>query len=223
MIKRAFDLFFSVAFLIPLAPLLLPLAILLRLTGEREVFYFQERVGKGGRIFKLAKFATMLKDSPQLPGGDVTMGSRDPRILPVGGLLRKTKINEIPQLINILKGDISVVGPRPLTPRNFEYYPKDIKDIIKQMQPGLTGVGSIIFRNEEAIIEKSSKDALTCYEMDIAPYKGRLEVWYYENRSLLLDFKVVFLTGWVVLFRESMLHRKVLNNLPPPPVGLFEE
>jgi lipopolysaccharide/colanic/teichoic acid biosynthesis glycosyltransferase len=94
---------------------MLPLALLLKLTGEGEVFYIQPRTGKGGKPFGLIKLATMLKDSPNLPGGEVTLAN-DPRVLPLGRFLRKTKLNELPQLWNIFKGEMSFVGPRPLVP-----------------------------------------------------------------------------------------------------------
>ena len=111
--ERFFDVFLSSIALIFLSPLLLPIIIILKLTGEGEVFFMQERIGRNGRLFKLIKFATMLKNSPNLGTGTVTM-KHDPRILPVGKFLRKTKINELPQLLNILLGDMSVVGPRLL-------------------------------------------------------------------------------------------------------------
>lgn len=211
--KRAFDIVSSGIFIIVISPLLIPLMILLRFTGEGKVFYVQQRIGKGGKHFGLLKFATMLENSPYLAGGDVTMGN-DPRVLPVGRFLRKTKINELPQLINIFKGDISVVGPRPLTPRNFAYYSKDIQENIKQLKPGLTGIGSIVFRDEESILASSPKPHLQCYEEDIAPYKGSLEVWYKKNQSFFLDLQLIFLTIWVILFPKSNLYITLYQDLP---------
>ena len=215
--KRLLDLFFSWGFLIILTVPLLPIALLLRITGEGQIFYLQKRVGKHGQVFGLFKFATMLKDSPNLPGGDITMGNRDPRILPFGNILRTTKINEIPQLINILKGELSIVGPRPLTPRNFGYYTEETQNTIKKMTPGLTGIGSIVFRDEASIIDNSPKDAHMCYKEDIAPYKGELEVWYYKNCSMLIDLKLIFLTAWIIFFPKSRLYENVLCNLPTRP------
>ena len=118
---RFFDLIISITGIVFLSPLFIPVCILLVLTGENKVFYKQIRIGKNGQPFHLLKFATMLEDSPNLPGGDITSGN-DPRVLPFGKFLRKSKINELPQLVNILKGDMSLVGPRPLTPKNFSYY-----------------------------------------------------------------------------------------------------
>ena len=116
--ERFFDIFFSGLALLFLSPLLVPIFIILKFSGEGEVFFLQERIGKGGDVFKLFKFATMLKDSPNIGTGTVTMKG-DPRVLPVGKFLRKTKINELPQLLNIFFGDMSVIGPRPLTPKTF--------------------------------------------------------------------------------------------------------
>ena len=211
--KRVFDIISSGILLLVISPLLIPIMILLRLTGEGKVFYIQQRVGKGGQPFGLIKFATMLENSPNLPGGDVTMGN-DPRVLPMGRILRKTKINELPQLINILKGDISVVGPRPLTPKTFSYYPKQIKEELKDLKPGLTGIGSIVFRDEESILANSDKPHLQCYEEDIAPYKGDLEVWYKKNQSFFLDTQLIFLTIWVIIFPNSRVYESLYSDLP---------
>lgn len=219
MLKRTLDIILSGVALIVLFPLLPPIALILRLTGEGEIFYIQPRIGKGGKTFGLIKFATMLKDSPNLPGGDVTLAN-DPRVLPVGRFLRKTKINELPQLWNVFKGDMSIVGPRPLTPRNFELYPFNIKAEIKSLQPGLTGLGSIVFRDEETIIACSNKPSMECYCEDIAPYKGRLEVWYKKNRTLWIDIMLICLTGWVILFPNSKAHEKVFRKLPECTPGL---
>ena len=211
--KRIFDIVSSGIFITIISPLLIPLMILLRFTGEGKIFYVQQRIGKGGKQFGLLKFATMLENSQNLPGGDVTMGN-DPRVLPVGKFLRKTKINELPQLLNIFKGDISVVGPRPLTPKTFAFYPKRIQEEIKHLKPGLTGIGSIVFRDEESILANSPKPHLQCYEEDIAPYKGELEVWYKENKSFMLDIQLIFLTIWVIIFPNSRIYESLYSGLP---------
>ncbi|GGF51668.1 sugar transferase [Echinicola rosea] len=213
MLKRAFDIISSLIVLVLISPLMIPIMILLRLTGEGKVFYIQQRVGKSGKNFGLFKFATMLENSPNLAGGDVTAGS-DPRVLPVGRVLRKTKINEIPQLLNIFLGDISVVGPRPLTPRTFGFYPESIQVQIRDLKPGLTGIGSIVFRDEESVLANSPKPHLQCYQEDIAPYKGELEVWYKKNYSFKLDILLIFLTAWAIFFPKSNLHLKLFKDLP---------
>ncbi len=216
MIKRIFDIISSSIAIIVLSPFLIPVIIVLKFTGEGYIFYTQKRIGMNGVTFNLLKFATMLKDSPNMTGGDITMG-RDPRVLPFGRILRKTKINELPQLFNIFKGDISVVGPRPLTPSTFAYYPEHVKNSIIDLKPGLTGIGSIVFRDEESIISRSTKSHVDCYREDISPYKGELEIWYKKNQSFFLDMKLIFLTAWAVIFSKSRLHEKMLNDLPPIP------
>jgi lipopolysaccharide/colanic/teichoic acid biosynthesis glycosyltransferase len=211
--KRLFDVFSSAALIIVVSPLLIPLMIVLSLTGEGKIFYVQQRVGQGGNLFGLLKFATMLEDSPNMAGGDVTYG-KDPRVLPLGGILRKTKINELPQLLNIFLGHISVVGPRPLTPKTFGYYPEEIQKEIKYLKPGLTGIGSIVFRDEEGVLSRSPKPHLDCYREDIAPYKGQLELWYKNHHSFFVDMQLVFLTAWAILVPSSDLHFRLYKDLP---------
>jgi len=207
-----------VALLVLAIPLLLVMVIL-RLTGEGEVWYLQQRVGLGGRRFKVFKFATMRKDSERTGTGDITLRN-DSRVLPFGKILRKTKINELPQIINIFIGDMSLVGWRPLMPRSFEYYPPQVQARIINLKPGLTGIGSICFRDEEAITAAATKPPERVYREDIAPYKGELELWYQQHQSFLLDLKLIFLTGWVVLHPDSTLYRRWLKNLPPCPEAL---
>jgi lipopolysaccharide/colanic/teichoic acid biosynthesis glycosyltransferase len=193
--------------------------LILRLTGEGDVWYLQERVGLMGRRFKVYKFATMRRDSEVTGTKDITLRN-DPRVLSMGRLLRKGKINELPQLINIFKGDMSFVGWRPLMPKSFLYYPPHVQERIIHAKPGLTGVGSIIFRDEEAITARAQKPPERVYREDIAPYKGELELWYQQHQSFWLDLKLIFLTAWVVLRPGSRLHEKWLKGLPPRPAGL---
>lgn len=215
--KRLFDFLFALFFLLLLSPLLLPIIIILLLTGEHKVFYTQQRVGKNGKMFGLIKFATMLSNSSQMKGGDITT-QNDPRVLPVGRILRKTKINELPQLINILIGDMSVVGPRPLTTRTFDYYPEELKPIIQSVTPGLTGIGSIVFRDEESFVSNSKEDPHTYYQSNISPFKGQLESWYAENRTFIMDIRIIFLTAWVILFPQSNKIRNSFPSLPKHPI-----
>jgi lipopolysaccharide/colanic/teichoic acid biosynthesis glycosyltransferase len=201
-----------------LSPLLVPVAILLRLTGEGEVFFLQERVGKGGKKFKLYKFATMLKNSPGIGTGTVTV-KNDPRILPMGHFLRKTKINELPQLLNILLGDMSVVGPRPQTQRCFDAYTPSQQKAMVQVRQGLSGIGSIIFRDEESLLH-GQRDSLQFYDEVIAPYKGALEEWYVANQGLRTYMMCIVVTAWVVVFKKSTLVWRVFADLPQPPMEL---
>jgi lipopolysaccharide/colanic/teichoic acid biosynthesis glycosyltransferase len=216
--QRFFDILFSGLALLVLAPLLIPIIIILRLTGEGEIFFTQQRIGKGGKPFGLLKFATMLKDSPNIGTGTVTLKD-DPRILPFGRFLRKTKINELPQLINILKGDMSVVGPRPQAPRCFGAFPKAMQEEIVKVRPGLSGIGSIIFRDEENLLHDSD-EPVRFYDEVIAPYKGALEEWYIQNQNLRNYFLLIFMTVWVVLFPKSQIVWRFLEGLPVPPTEL---
>jgi lipopolysaccharide/colanic/teichoic acid biosynthesis glycosyltransferase len=211
--KRIFDFTLSLIALVILSPLLIPIVIILLLTGEHYVFYTQKRIGKGGNEFGLLKFATMLKNSPNIGSGDVTL-SHDPRVLPIGRFLRSTKINELPQLLNILLGDMSFVGPRPLTPRVFNYYNEEAKDIVIKMKPGLTGAGSIIFRDEESILGKSKLPWEECVKQEIMPRKAAAEKWYFQHQDFITDISLIFITVWVVLFPESTILKKVFKDLP---------
>jgi lipopolysaccharide/colanic/teichoic acid biosynthesis glycosyltransferase len=212
-IKRFFDILFSLLALIILLPIFIPVVIILLVTGEHEVFYKQERVGYKNRIFGILKFATMVKNSPNIGSKDLTTRN-DPRVLPFGRFLRKTKLNELPQLINILVGDMSFVGPRPLMKSGFDRYSDDLKAKVYNVQPGLTGIGSIVFRDEELIITQSKLSPEDTYRNIILPYKGALELWYQEHRNFYTDFMLMFLTGWYVLFPNSKLVHKVFPGLP---------
>lgn len=212
--QRILDITLSFWALLFLSPLLIPIVIILKFTGEREVFYLQERIGRNGEVFMLYKFVTMLKDSPNFATGTVTVKD-DPRILRVGKFLRKTKINELPQLLNILFGDMSLIGPRPLTKQTFEAYSADIQEIIKKVRPGLSGVGSIIFRGEEDILA-GANGSLDFYKEKIAPYKGALEAWYVANSSLINYAKAISITVIVVLFPRSQIAWNSFENLPIP-------
>ena len=189
---RIFDILFSISALIVLMPIFLPICVVLRLTGEGEIFYLQERIGCGGKPFDLLKFATMLKNSPQIGTGAITV-RKDPRVLPVGRFLRKTKINELPQILNILRGDMSIVGPRPLMQKQFEFYDDVARQQIVSLRPGLTGVGSLLFRDEERFFDGNS-DPDTIYRAKISPAKQILELWYVDNVGLGLYFKLIIMT-----------------------------
>ena len=212
---RFFDIILSSLALCILSPILITVAILLRFTGECEVFFLQERIGKGGKKFKLYKFATMLKNSPDIGTGTVTVKD-DPRVLPVGKVLRKTKINELPQLLNIFFGDMSVIGPRPLTPQTFGVYSKSTQLLIGQVRPGLSGVGSIIFRGEEDLMQGDTA-TVEFYERVIAPYKGKLEEWFVSNQSLYLYFIAIVVTVIVVVNPRVKVAWRFFKDLPEPP------
>lgn len=212
--KRTIDIIASLIALLILLPLFIPIIILLKLTAEGEVFYFQERIGLKNKKFMIWKFATMLKNSMNLGTGSITL-QNDFRVTKLGKILRKTKINELPQIINILKGDISIVGPRPLVTKTFSAYTNDVQSKIYNVKPGLTGIGSIVFRDEESLISSiKDEDPHKFYERVIAPYKGELEMWYQNKKSTLLDISLIFLTVWVVIFPKSKIYLKLYKDLP---------
>jgi len=212
-IKRFLDILLSLVALIILLPLFIPIIIILLVTGEHEVFFRQDRVGYHNEIFRIWKFATMLKNSPNMGHGDVTV-RKDPRITSFGRFLRISKINELPQIFNILTGDMSFVGPRPLMKVGFDRYTDEMKSKVYRVKPGLTGIGSIVFRDEEMIITKSSLPPHECYRTVILPYKGALEVWYQQHVSFYTDFMIIFLTAWYIIFPNSNLVNKVFPSLP---------
>lgn len=207
--------FLAILFLLPIFLIIIPV---LRFTGEGEVFYRQERSGLNGIKFNILKFATMKKNSPSLEGGMLTV-ENDPRILPLGHFLRASKINELPQIINILIGDMSLIGPRPLTKEIISYYDNDSKMLILSTRPGLSGIGSIIFRNEQEILS-SVGNRHDFYSKEIAPYKMKLEIWYVKNKNLSLNLKLILFTLLAVIFKSSKSHWKFLKNLPDKPDSL---
>ena len=215
-LKRTFDVLSSGIAILILSPILIPVIIGLKLTGEGYVFYKQERVGYKNKKFLIWKFATMLKDSANMPGGIMTT-KKDPRITPMGGFLRKSKINELPQLFNVFFGRMSVVGPRPVMRVSFEAYPNEVQKTIYNVNPGLTGIGSIIFRDEETLItnvKNNGGDVWEFYKGKIYPFKGELEIWYQQHNSFFLDLQLIFMTAWVILSPTSKLYEKWFKDLP---------
>lgn len=210
--KRLLDIFIAGIALILLSPILIPVMLILWLSGEHAVFYFQKRVGYKNKEFNIWKFATMLKNSPNMGTGEITLRN-DPRVLPFGKFLRITKINELPQIFNVLKGDMSIVGPRPLMPVSFNLYSDAVKARIFDSKPGMTGIGSIIFRDEERIISLSD-DPKKMYAQIVYPYKEKLEMWYLQKASMLTDFKIIFLTAWSIIFPKNQMAHKLFKDLP---------
>lgn len=212
---RVLDFIFSTVALLVLTPLLLPICLLLRFTGEGEVFYAQTRIGLNGKTFRLLKFATMLKNSPQIGAGAITV-TNDPRVLPIGRFLRKTKINELPQILNILLGDMSIVGPRPLMPKQFGFYDDAAQKKIASVRPGLTGVGSLVFRDEERFFDGSSNPD-DIYRAKISPAKQMLELWYIDNVGFRLYFELIIMTVLLVVLPNydgsRILDREIREQL----------
>tara|TARA_B100000886_G_scaffold80657_2_gene52467 strand:+ start:116 stop:781 length:666 start_codon:yes stop_codon:yes gene_type:complete len=213
---RIFDFLLSLIALFLLSPIFLIVILVLRLTGEGKVFYYQKRIGKGKKIITLYKFATMISGSEKT--GTITV-KNDPRILPFGAFLRDTKINELVQLVNIIKGDMSLIGPRPQTKESFELFDRDTQNIIGSLKPGLSGLGSIVFSNEEAMLENEI-DPKDFYRKFIAPFKGKLEIWYSNNINTKIYFALIFLTLVAVLFKKNGIPYRFFNSLPEVPENL---
>ncbi|HQU31578.1 MAG: sugar transferase [Planctomycetia bacterium] len=188
--KRLFDLVFSVIGLIVCLPLFVLIAFLIKCNSRGPVFFIQKRVGKGFRLFKLYKFRTMITDASQ-KGLQVTAVG-DPRITKVGRFLRKTKIDELPQLINVFKGDMSLVGPRPEVPKYVEIFREDYQDILK-IKPGITDYATIEFRDEEGVLEKF-EDPEDGYIREVLPIKIKLYKKYLEDSGFFTDVKLIVLT-----------------------------
>jgi lipopolysaccharide/colanic/teichoic acid biosynthesis glycosyltransferase len=213
-VKRLFDLFISLLALIVLSPIWIVSIIFLAFTGEREIFYLQKRIGYKSKPFFIWKFATMLKNSPNIGTGEITL-RKDPRVTNVGMILRKTKINELPQIINVLKGEMSIVGPRPLMEVSYNLYEPEIGQKIYTSTPGITGISSLIFRDEEKIVSQSANPREVYVK--IFPYKASLELWYKENASLFVDCMIIFLTAYSLFFPGNTMVYKVFKTLPQRP------
>ena len=213
-VKRLIDLLIAGIALIILSPVLIPVMIILLVTGEKEVFYFQKRVGYKNKPFDIWKFATMQKNSPDIGTGEITLRN-DPRVTKFGKILRMTKMNELPQIINVLKGDMSIVGPRPLMNVSFQLYAPEVRARIYNVKPGITGIGSLIFRDEEKMVSESP-DPRAMYNA-IYPYKAALEIWYQEHFSLYTDVMIIFLTAWSIISPNNNLVGKIFKDLPVRP------
>jgi lipopolysaccharide/colanic/teichoic acid biosynthesis glycosyltransferase len=209
---RLLDLVISTSLILLLLPIFLPTMLILRFTGEGEVFYAQTRVGKGGRPIQVLKFATMLKASPNLAGGFLTQRD-DPRVLPVGRVLRNWKINELPQLFNVWMGHMSLVGPRPQARVHYNLFSDEQKAAIDTQLPGVTGIGSLVFRDEEGLLDRSGMPFDEFHDHVITPFKGELERWYAHHRSLSLYFKILFLTA-LSLVRPRMDYLRFFPGVP---------
>ena len=217
--KRLTDIFISISALFILLPILVITIFILSITGENKVFYLQERLGFKNNKFKIIKFVTMLKNSPNIGTGSLTLRD-DPRVLPFGKFLRRSKINELPQIFNVIVGQMSIVGPRPQMQVDFDKFPKSKRDLVFLSKPGITGIGSIIFRDEEKWISDFKGNKHEFYKNKIAPYKVDLEVWYLNNKSMIIDFKIIFLTAWVIIFPNTKLIFRLLKNIPVKPTFL---
>ena len=180
-------------------------------TGEHEVFYKQKRIGYKNVHFNIWKFATMLKNSLNIGTGSITLRN-DPRVTSFGRILRMTKINELPQIINVLKGDMSLVGPRPLLRQDFGLYKDDVQRRIYNLKPGITGIGSLVFRDEEKLLSNSSD--IHKMHRDIYKYKGAIEMWYQDHASVYTDLMIIFLTAFSIIAPRNTLVTRIFKDLP---------
>ena len=217
---RVFDIFFSLFAIILLLPFFLIIALLLKFSGEGEILYLQDRVGLNKEEFKLYKFATMNKNSPLEGHGNITIKD-DPRILPLGKFLRNTKINELPQLFNVLKGNMSLIGPRPLVREGYDSYPKELANEISKIKPGISGLASIILRKEEEILLKTLSPKEFHSEV-LVPYKARLEIWYQHRKNVKNYFFLILSTIIVILFPRIKILNFFFNDIPMPEKKLKE-
>jgi len=196
MAKRVFDWLASSVGLVLLAPLLFVLAVWIKLDSPGPVFFRQERVGKGGSVFRIHKFRTMVTDAERL-GLQITVGA-DVRVTRVGQWLRKYKLDELPQLLDVWLGHMSLVGPRPEVPRYVACYPADIRDVVLCVRPGITDRASIEFKNENEILGRAADPDQT-YIKEVLPIKLRYYVEYVNSRTLLGDIELIFLTLKAIL------------------------
>lgn len=191
--KRAFDLTVAGIGLVILLPLILAVMLWLRLTSPGPIFYTAQRVGLRGKPFRLFKFRTMYVDADRI-GPGVTR-ENDPRITPVGRLLRRTKLDELPQLFNVLKGDMSLVGPRPEDPRYVAHYTDEQRRVLT-VRPGITSLASIRYRNEEQLLVGANWEQV--YIQQIMPDKLFVDLRYLEHWSFSLDLRILFYTFFVL-------------------------
>jgi lipopolysaccharide/colanic/teichoic acid biosynthesis glycosyltransferase len=201
LMKRIFDIVLAALGLLVLSPLLLLVAVLIKLDSQGPVLFKQERIGKSFRPFFIYKFRTMVEDAPKL-GGPITYGN-DFRITRAGRILRKAKLDELPQLLNVLKGEMSFVGPRPEVPRYVEMFREDYHDILK-IRPGITDLASIKYRAEAALLAHCQNPEEE-YVVHVLPDKIRLAKEYRRRSSFFFDLTVIFKTLRGLLVRSTTL------------------
>ena len=203
MAKRLFDIAFALLALLLLGPLLLVVALWVRLDSPGPVFFRQQRVGRSGQLFDIYKFRTM-QTGAEAMGPQITVGE-DARITRAGAWLRRSKVDELPQFLNVLRGDMSVVGPRPEVPRYVAQYPADVRETVLSVRPGITDLASIEFRDESALLARSSDPERT-YVEQILPAKLRHAQEYVRTRSLWLDLRIIARTVLAVLGLHAPRH-----------------
>lgn len=200
MAKRLFDWLASTFGLLALAPVLLLLAVWIKLDSPGPVFFRQERVGRGGKLFRIHKFRTMVPDAERR-GLQITVGA-DARVTRAGQWLRKYKLDELPQLLDVWLGHMSLVGPRPEVPRYVACYPADVRDVVLSVRPGITDRASIEFKDENEILGRAG-DAHLAYVDEVLPIKLNYYVEYVNSRSMIGDMKLIFKTFMALVVRDK--------------------
>ena len=195
MVKRAVDIIFSLLLIAIFLPLIFIIFVLIITTSKGNGFYLQERVGRGNKEFRIIKVRTMTVDAEK--EGLLTIGFNDPRITKTGSIIRKFKLDELPQIFNVLVGKMSMVGPRPEVRKYVDQY-SDIQMKVLDIRPGITDYASIEFANESEILKKYD-DPEKGYLEEIMPQKLALNLQYIENQSLLKDLGIIFLTLWRII------------------------
>lgn len=199
MSKRFFDVLVALAGVVMLAPVFVIVALLIRMTDEGDIFFLQERVGRGGHPFRIFKFRTMRMETEKM-GASVTKAG-DSRITPIGRWLRKWKLDELPQLFNVLGGDMSFVGPRPEVPRYVALYTPDQRRVL-ELRPGITDLATLKFRHEEEMLARAA-DPERFYREECIPRKIALNLEYADRASLVDDLALIFRTLLAIFHREE--------------------
>jgi len=189
MAQRVFDLLASLVGLVLLFPLFVLIAIAIRVDSPGPVFFRGQRVGQDGHLFRLFKFRSMVVDAARR--GPAITAAGDPRITRVGRILRQTKLDELPQLINVVRGEMSLVGPRPEDPRYVALYTPEQRRVLS-VRPGMTSLASLRFRREEDLLQGGNWERM--YREEVLPAKLRIELDYLENRSLWCDLRIILRT-----------------------------
>lgn len=196
--KRSIDFILSIIGIIILSPVLLIISILIKISTTGPIFFTQNRVGKKGRMFLIYKFRTMVLAAESL-GPKITIG-QDMRVTPIGRILRKTKLDELPQLFNVILGDMAIVGPRPEVSEYVDLYDANIREIVLSVRPGITDYASILMIDEGDVLAKSN-DPKATYINEIMPQKLDLAMKYVKEQNLIIDLKIIFLTIFKVFSR----------------------
>ena len=211
--KRFFDIVFALMGIVITGPFLLLSILIILISGETKPLFIQLRVGKDRQLFRFYKLRTMKRTQSQNSGPITFHG--DDRITKVGLFLRWSKMDEFPQFFNVLNGDLSFVGPRPLMPETFYAYDKSTQKRIAKVKPGITGVGSVVFRNEALLLKQAGENKQKDFYLNkILPYKGELEEWYVKHQSFGVDLKLLFFSAAVIAYSRMTGLHNYFKNLP---------